>query len=40
MIAEFVQDRETVSVLKDIGVDYVQGYGVERPRPLDDLLTV
>jgi len=40
VIAEFVQDRETVSVLRDIGVDYVQGYGVERPRPLDALLTV
>jgi EAL domain-containing protein (putative c-di-GMP-specific phosphodiesterase class I) len=39
VIAEFVQDRETVSVLKDIGVDYVQGYGVERPLPLDALLT-
>jgi len=40
VIAEFVQDRETVAVLRDIGVDYVQGYGVERPRPLDALLTV
>ena len=23
--------------LADIGVDYVQGYGVEKPRPLDTL---
>ncbi|OHC27096.1 MAG: hypothetical protein A2Y50_13635 [Pseudomonadales bacterium RIFCSPLOWO2_12_59_9] len=39
-IAEYV---ETVSIrqrLTEMGVDYVQGYGVERPRPLSELLVL
>lgn len=38
IIAEFVEDDETLDILRDIDVDYVQGYGIERPRPLDELL--
>lgn len=30
-IAEFVENTEIIDVLKDIGVDYAQGYGVEKP---------
>ncbi len=30
-IAEFVENNEIIDVLKDIGVDYAQGYGVEKP---------
>ncbi len=37
-IAEFVENSETVEALKEIGVDYVQGYGVGKPRPLEELL--
>jgi EAL domain-containing protein (putative c-di-GMP-specific phosphodiesterase class I) len=33
-IAEFVERPETVSKLREIGVDYVQGYGIARPEPL------
>lgn len=33
-IAEFVEDDETVRLLKEIGVDYAQGYGIARPAPL------
>jgi diguanylate cyclase (GGDEF)-like protein len=39
-IAEYV---ETVSIrqqLAEMGIDYVQGYGVERPRPLSELLAL
>ncbi|MBM7063183.1 EAL domain-containing protein [Pseudomonas sp. UL073] len=32
-IAEFVENRETREALGDIGVDYVQGFGIARPRP-------
>jgi len=32
-IAEFVEDEETRKMLEDIGVNYVQGYGVSRPEP-------
>lgn len=37
-IAKFVENAEILSVLRDIGVDYVQGYGVGRPCPLTSLL--
>ncbi len=36
-IAEFVEDEEILKVLRQIGVDYAQGYGIGRPRLLDDL---
>ena len=35
-IAEFVDSRECLKILKDIGVDYVQGYHVGAPRLLSD----
>jgi len=38
IIAEYVQDDETIQLLQDLGVDYAQGYGIEKPRPLDNLL--
>jgi diguanylate cyclase (GGDEF)-like protein/PAS domain S-box-containing protein len=36
-IAEFVENDEIVEMLRRIGVDYAQGYGVARPRPLEEL---
>ncbi len=33
-IAEFVQDEQTLQLLKDLGVDYAQGYHIGRPGPL------
>lgn len=30
-IAEFVQDEAAVALLRKIGVDYVQGYGIRKP---------
>jgi Amt family ammonium transporter len=33
-IAEFVESAEIVAALAELGVDYVQGYHVGRPRPL------
>jgi PAS domain S-box-containing protein len=32
-IAEGVENEETLEFLKEVGVDYVQGFYVERPRP-------
>ncbi|MBL3601723.1 MAG: EAL domain-containing protein [gamma proteobacterium endosymbiont of Lamellibrachia anaximandri] len=34
-IAEFVENEEVREKLRTIGVNYGQGYGIERPRPLD-----
>lgn len=36
-IAEFVGDRETLSLLREYGVDFAQGYYVGRPCALDEL---
>lgn len=33
-IAELVESEETVSKLRDVGIDYAQGFGISRPRPL------
>lgn len=32
-IAEFVENEEILTVLREIGVDYVQGYAIARPAP-------
>jgi len=37
-IAEFVENDEILSILRDVGVDYVQGFGIGKPRPLTGLL--
>ena len=34
-IAEFVEDHTTLGLLRDVGVDFVQGYEIGRPAPLD-----
>lgn len=36
-IAERIEDAETLSILREIGVDYVQGYYLSRPEPLASL---
>jgi len=34
-IAEFVENEATRLKLRAMGVDYVQGYGIERPEPVE-----
>lgn len=34
-IAEFVEDEEILQILREIGVDYVQGFAIGRPKMLD-----
>ncbi len=36
-IAEFVESDAILAVLRDLGIDYVQGYHIDRPRPLEQL---
>jgi len=36
-IAEFVESRETLDKLRELGVDYVQGFGIARPGPITEL---
>jgi EAL domain-containing protein (putative c-di-GMP-specific phosphodiesterase class I) len=35
-IAEFVESEEIKQILIEMDVDYIQGYHVEKPRPLED----
>ncbi|MCZ6526545.1 MAG: EAL domain-containing protein, partial [Gammaproteobacteria bacterium] len=37
-IAEFVENDEIKGMLREIGVNYAQGYGIGKPQPLDELL--
>ncbi len=37
-IAEFVENEAILPKLREIQVDYAQGYGIGRPRPLEELL--
>ncbi len=38
-VAEFVESDAIIAQLRDLGVDYVQGYGITRPGPLRDCAT-
>jgi diguanylate cyclase (GGDEF)-like protein/PAS domain S-box-containing protein len=40
VIAESVESVEVLEKLREIGVDYAQGFAVAMPRPLDDLASV
>ena len=35
-IAERVENEATLTVLREIGVDYVQGFHLQRPRPIEE----
>ena len=37
-IAEYVENEETIDVLRRTGVDYVQGFYLGKPRPLVDII--
>jgi EAL domain-containing protein (putative c-di-GMP-specific phosphodiesterase class I) len=34
VVAEQVEDQSSFEALRALGVDFVQGFAVERPRPL------
>jgi EAL domain-containing protein (putative c-di-GMP-specific phosphodiesterase class I) len=37
-IAEFVEDDKTLAALKEAGIDYAQGFGIDRPGPISKTL--
>jgi diguanylate cyclase (GGDEF)-like protein/PAS domain S-box-containing protein len=39
-IAEFVENDKILAKLRDIGVDFAQGYGIAKPKPFDYLAPV
>jgi len=38
IIAEYVENDEIIDLLREMGVDYGQGYGIERPGPIKDVI--
>lgn len=38
-VAELVEDRKSLAMLRAAGVDYAQGFGLSRPAPIGELLT-
>ncbi|MBZ0106357.1 MAG: EAL domain-containing protein [Sulfuricella denitrificans] len=39
-IAESVENDAVLAKLREMGVDFAQGYGVEHPKPLEDLIAL
>ena len=37
-IAEFVENREILELVRTLGVDHAQGYEIARPLPLTQIL--
>lgn len=38
IIAEYVENYEIVEILREMGVDYGQGYEIAKPRPIEEVL--
>jgi EAL domain-containing protein (putative c-di-GMP-specific phosphodiesterase class I) len=38
-VAEFVETEEIADAVRELGVDYAQGYAFGKPRPLKEVLT-
>jgi EAL domain-containing protein (putative c-di-GMP-specific phosphodiesterase class I) len=36
-IAEFVENADILMLLKDIGIDFAQGYYIGKPQPIDEI---
>lgn len=37
-IAEYVENEQIIKILRDIGIDYGQGYGISKPLPIPDII--
>lgn len=37
-IAEYVEDEHTLDLLRELNVDLAQGFGLQKPKPIDELL--
>ena len=40
VVAEFVESNAVAARLREIGVDYAQGFAIQKPRPLDDIASI
>jgi EAL domain-containing protein (putative c-di-GMP-specific phosphodiesterase class I) len=39
-IAEYVENDQIIKKLKEINVDYGQGYGIAQPKPIEEVLPI
>lgn len=39
-IAEFVEDKESFDFLREIGIDYAQGYWIGKPKPISEVFNL
>lgn len=39
VVAEFVEDEEILQMVRSLGSDYAQGFGIHRPEPLEALVS-
>jgi len=39
-VAEYVENAEIYAIIKEIGVDYGQGYGIQKPFPIEDFIKI
>ncbi len=37
-VAEYVENDEILAVVKRLGIDYAQGFGIEKPKPIDEIV--
>jgi hypothetical protein len=37
-VAEYVEDDELLAIVRELGTDYGQGYGIGKPQPLEAVL--
>lgn len=37
-IAEYVENQAISDILQDLKIDYVQGYGVAKPVPIEEIV--
>lgn len=38
IVAEYVENDKIMAVLRSMGVDYGQGYGISRPMPIEEMI--
>ena len=38
-IAEFVSSEEILVIIKEIGIDYAQGFHMGKPEPIENLMS-
>ncbi|MCU7834330.1 MAG: EAL domain-containing protein [gamma proteobacterium symbiont of Taylorina sp.] len=39
-IAEYVENDDVLDAIREIGVDFAQGYAISHPKPLDEIITL